>query len=74
MLYNIGYTNTVIIYCHSTAITKVMLLYNTEWQYVHGMAVNYCGKKFITLGPGVQLFGSPKPRRAHGYFKNNELY
>jgi hypothetical protein len=30
VLYNIGYTNTVIIYCHSTVITKVMLLYNTE--------------------------------------------
>jgi hypothetical protein len=50
MLYNIGYTNTTIIYCHSTVITKVMLLYNTEWWYDHGMVVNYHGKKFITLG------------------------
>jgi hypothetical protein len=30
MLYNIGYTNSIIIYCHSTVITKVMLLYNKE--------------------------------------------
>ncbi len=28
-----------------------MLLYNTEWQYGHGMAVNYCGKKFYNIGP-----------------------
>jgi hypothetical protein len=30
VLYNIGYTNTVLIYRHSTVITKVRLLYNTE--------------------------------------------
>jgi len=30
MLYNIGYTNTKVIYSHSTSITKVMLLYNTQ--------------------------------------------
>jgi hypothetical protein len=30
ILYNIGYTNTTVIYHHSTVITKVMLLYNTE--------------------------------------------
>ncbi len=30
MLYNIGYTNIAVIYRHSTVITKVMLLYNTE--------------------------------------------
>jgi hypothetical protein len=52
MLYNIGYTNTTVIYCHSIVFTKVMLLYNTELQYDHEMAVNYCGKNFITLGPG----------------------
>ncbi len=52
MLYNIGYTNTVVFYCHSTVITKVMLLYNTEWQYDHGMVVHYRSKSFITLGPG----------------------
>jgi hypothetical protein len=52
MLYNIGYTNTVVIYCHSTVITNVMLLYNTEWWHDHGMAVNYCVKSFITLDPG----------------------
>jgi hypothetical protein len=55
MPYNIGYTNTVVIYYHSTVITKVMLLYNTEWWYDHGMAVNYCGKFFITLGLGSAL-------------------
>ncbi len=52
MLHHIDYTNTAVIYCHSTLITKVMLLYNTEWQYDHGMAVDYCGKKFYNLGPG----------------------
>ncbi len=41
----------MVIYRHSTVITKVMLLYNTEWQYDHGMAVHYRRKKFITLGP-----------------------
>jgi hypothetical protein len=50
MLYNIGYTNTAVIYHHSTVITKVMLLYNIKWQYDHGMAVNYCGKKFYNIG------------------------
>jgi hypothetical protein len=30
MLYNIGYTNTAVIYCHFAVITKVMLLYNTK--------------------------------------------
>ncbi len=30
MLYNIGYTNAKVIYCHSTLITEVMLLYNTQ--------------------------------------------
>jgi hypothetical protein len=51
MLYNIGYTNTLVIYHHSTVITKVMMLYHTEWQYDHGMVVNYCGKKFYNIGP-----------------------
>ncbi len=27
-----------------------MLLFNTEWQYDHGMAVNYQGKKFYNIG------------------------
>ncbi len=51
MLYNIGYTNTVVIYRHSTLITKVLLLYNTEWQDDLGMAVNYHDKKFYNTGP-----------------------
>ncbi len=51
MLYNLGNTNTVVIYCHSTVITKVMLLYNTEWQYDHGMEINYRSKKFYNIGP-----------------------
>jgi hypothetical protein len=46
-LYTIGYTNTKVIYCHSTLITKVMLLYNTEWQYDHEMAINYSSKKLL---------------------------
>ena len=32
-------------------ITKVIWLYNIEWQYYHGMAVNYRGKKFYNIGP-----------------------
>jgi hypothetical protein len=55
MLNNIGCINTVVIYCHSTVITKAMLLYNTEWQYDHGMAVTYCGKKFNNNGSWLQL-------------------
>ncbi len=51
MFYNIGYTNTTVIYHHSTVITKVMLLYNTEWQYDHKMAVNYQDKKCYNIGP-----------------------
>jgi hypothetical protein len=46
----------MVIYCHSTIITKVMLLYNTELQYDHGMAVNYCGKKFHNNGPRGQCY------------------
>jgi hypothetical protein len=38
-------------YCHSTIITKGMLLYNTGWQYDHVMAVNYHRKKFNKIGP-----------------------
>ncbi len=57
MIYNIDYTNTAVIYHHSTVITKVMLLYNTEWQYDHGMAVNYWGKKFYNIGPWWQANG-----------------
>ncbi len=55
MLYNIGYTNTALLYRQSTKITKVMLLYNTEWQYDHGMVVNYCGKKFYNIGPRREI-------------------
>jgi len=33
VLYNIGYTNTVVIYCHSTVITKAQNGGMTmEWQ------------------------------------------
>ncbi len=56
MLYDIGYTNTTVIYHHCTVITKVMLLYSTESWHDHEMVVNYCGKSFITLGPGCQLY------------------
>jgi hypothetical protein len=41
---------TMVIYCHSTIITKLMLLYNTELWYDHGLAVNYRGKKFYNIG------------------------
>ncbi len=43
---------TMVFYHHSTVITKVMQLYDTEWQYFHGMAVNYSNKKFYNTGPG----------------------
>ncbi len=55
VLYNIGYTNTTVIYCHTTVITKAMLLYNTEWLYDHGIAANYRSKKFKTLGSGANI-------------------
>jgi hypothetical protein len=35
-----------VIYCHSTVFTAILMIYNTERWYDHGMAVNYCGKKF----------------------------
>ncbi len=41
----------MVIYCHSAVITKLMLLYNTEWWYDCGIAVNYCCKKFYKIGP-----------------------
>ncbi len=41
----------MVIYFHSTVITKVMLLYNTEWWYDLGMVVNYHGEKFYNIGP-----------------------
>ncbi len=50
MLHNLGNTNTAVIYHNSTVITKVMLLYNTEWQHDNGTAVNYRGKKFYNIG------------------------
>ncbi len=50
MLYNIGFTNTMVIYCHSMVIAEVLKLYKTEWQYYHEMAVNYHGKMFYNIG------------------------
>ncbi len=41
----------MVIYRHSTVITKVMLLYNTEWWYDHGRVVIYHGKRFCNIGP-----------------------
>jgi hypothetical protein len=46
MLYTIGYINTMVIYCHSIVITKVLWLYNTELWFDRGMAVNDRRKKF----------------------------
>ncbi len=46
----------MVIYCHSTEITKVMLLYNTEWWFDHGIVVNYSGKKFYNIGPRCQCY------------------
>jgi hypothetical protein len=54
MLYNIGYTKTVVIYRYSTVVTKVLLLDNTELRYDHEMVVNYHDKKFYNIGPRWQ--------------------
>ncbi len=51
MFYNIGYTNTMVIYCHSTVIAKGDLFYNTEWQNYLEMAVNYRRKQAYNIGP-----------------------
>jgi hypothetical protein len=45
--------STMVIYCHSTVISKVIYLYNTERWYYHGMVVNYCGKQFKMFAPGL---------------------
>ncbi len=58
MFYNIGYANAIVIYCHFTVITKVMLLNYTERQYDHGMAENYCNKRFDNIGPWGQCYKS----------------
>ncbi len=42
---------TMVIYCHSMVFTIIIMFYNTEWQYDHGMVVNYRGKKFYNIGP-----------------------
>jgi hypothetical protein len=42
-----------VIYCHSMAITMVILFYNTECHQHHIMVINYTGKFFITLAPGL---------------------
>ncbi len=52
---------TAVINCHSMVITKVMWLYNTEWWYYHGMAVNYHGKKFYNIGPWWQASSTGLP-------------
>ncbi len=45
--YNNGYTNSVVIYCHSTIITEVIWPYNTEGRYYHGCS--YHGKMFYYM-------------------------
>ncbi len=42
---------TAVIYCHSMVFTVIIMFYNTESRYGHGMAVNYRGKKFYNIGP-----------------------
>jgi len=42
---------TAVIYCHSMVFTLIIMFYNTEWWYDHGMAVNYRCKKFYNIGP-----------------------
>ncbi len=70
MLYNIGYTNTGAIYCHSMAITKVLLLYNTGIQYDLRMVVNYNGKKFYNIRP-MWLFESLDEKHAYTEFSES---
>jgi hypothetical protein len=55
MVYNIDYTNLVVIFCHATVITQVILLYYTEFRCNHGMAVNLQGKKVLCHWPLVIL-------------------
>ncbi len=45
-----------VIYCHSMVFTAIVMFYNTEWWYNHGMAVNYCGQKFYNIGPSWSQF------------------
>jgi hypothetical protein len=46
MLYNIGNTNTIVIYFHYMAITAVILFYNGKLQG---------GKSFLTVAPGTNI-------------------
>jgi hypothetical protein len=47
---------TAAIYCHSMVFTVIIMFYNTEWQYDHGMAEKYSGKKFYNIGPRHQFY------------------
>ncbi len=46
----------MVIYCHSMVISKVIKLYNSEWQYNHVMVVKYRGKKIYNIGPWSQCY------------------
>ncbi len=46
----------MVIYFCSTVITKVMLLYNTEWWFYYGMIVKYRGKKLYNIGARDQCY------------------
>ncbi len=35
-------------------ITTIISVYNTEWWYYHGTAINYCSKKFYNIGTRCQ--------------------
>ncbi len=44
-----------VIYRHSMVFTAILMFYNTERQYDHGIAVNYCSEKFYNIGPCSHL-------------------
>jgi hypothetical protein len=44
-----------VIYCHSMVFTAILMFYNTELQYNHGMVVNYRGKMFYNIGRWCRL-------------------
>jgi len=48
--------------------TAILMFYNTEWRYDHGMAVNYHSKKFYNIGPRRILLLC-HPARTRGWLR-----
>ena len=53
---------------------KVKLLFNTEWQYDHGMAVNYRGKKFYNMDSRLMTFSVPAIIAGVAYYLKDILF